>query len=167
MNRRQRKCSADENIEGLNAILFVLDDRALHARRNEIERLFRRLKGSRRIFSRFDKLDVLFTGFLHFTLVIKTLRQCEHGLGPATEKRWELGRDSLCDGFDCHVHSAFAFEAGHAHVLNSARDDVREATELPANVQRESVHRNPAPHADTETGDFPIAHPNASQPFLP
>ena len=35
-------------------------NRALYKKRNEIERLFRRLKGFRRIFSRFEKLDVLF-----------------------------------------------------------------------------------------------------------
>ena len=35
-------------------------DRAPYKKRNEIERLFRRLKGFRRIFSRFEKLDVLF-----------------------------------------------------------------------------------------------------------
>jgi transposase len=34
-------------------------DRVIYRRRNEIERLFRRLKGYRRVFSRFDKLDVL------------------------------------------------------------------------------------------------------------
>jgi len=39
-------------------------DRALYKKRNEIERLFRRLKGFRRIFSRFEKLDALFLGFL-------------------------------------------------------------------------------------------------------
>ena len=33
-------------------------DRELYKRRNEVERLFRRLKGYRRIFSRFEKLDV-------------------------------------------------------------------------------------------------------------
>jgi transposase len=42
--------------------------------RNEIERLFRRLKGFRRIFSRFEKLDVLFTGFLNFALTVEALR---------------------------------------------------------------------------------------------
>jgi transposase len=41
-------------------------DTALYRKRNEVERLFRRLKGFRRIFSRFDKLDVLFLGFLNF-----------------------------------------------------------------------------------------------------
>ena len=33
-------------------------DKELYRRRNEVERLFRRLKGFRRIFSRFDKLDI-------------------------------------------------------------------------------------------------------------
>jgi hypothetical protein len=41
---------------------------------NEIEPLFRRLKGFRRIFSRFEKLDVLFLGFLNFALIIEALR---------------------------------------------------------------------------------------------
>ncbi len=49
-------------------------DKAVYKRRNEIERLFRRLKGFRRIFSRFDKLDVMFMGFLCFALVIEGLR---------------------------------------------------------------------------------------------
>jgi transposase len=35
-------------------------DRAMYRKRNEVERLFRRLKGFRRVFSRFDKLDVMF-----------------------------------------------------------------------------------------------------------
>lgn len=41
-------------------------NRELYKRRNEIERLFRRLKGFRRIFSSFKKLDIVFLGFLHF-----------------------------------------------------------------------------------------------------
>ena len=49
-------------------------DRALYKKRNEIERLFRRHKGFRRIFSRFEKLDVLFIGFLTFALIGKALR---------------------------------------------------------------------------------------------
>ena len=44
--------------------------KAWYRRRNEIERLFRRLKGFRRIFSRFDKLDVMFLAFLCFALVV-------------------------------------------------------------------------------------------------
>ena len=46
----------------------------IYKRRNEIERLFRRLKAYRRIFSRFDKLDVLFLGFITFALIHDTLR---------------------------------------------------------------------------------------------
>jgi transposase len=49
-------------------------NRMLYRRRNEIERLFRRLKGFRRIFSRFDKLDVMFTNFILFTLIVEALR---------------------------------------------------------------------------------------------
>ena len=49
-------------------------DRAMYTRRNEIERLFRRLKGFRRIFSRFEKLDVMFVGFIHFALIVDGLR---------------------------------------------------------------------------------------------
>jgi transposase len=49
-------------------------DRLLYRRRNEIERLFRRLKGFRRIFSRFDKLDVMFAAFILFALIVDALR---------------------------------------------------------------------------------------------
>ena len=49
-------------------------DREMYKRRNEIERLFRRLKGFRRIFSRFEKLDVVFLGFIVFALIIDGLR---------------------------------------------------------------------------------------------
>ncbi len=51
-----------------------LYDKAMYRRRNEIERLFRRLKGFRRIFSRFDKLDLVFLAFLHFALIVEDLR---------------------------------------------------------------------------------------------
>ena len=49
-------------------------DRAMYKPRNEIERLFRRLKGFRRIFSRFEKLDVIFIGFILFALIVDGLR---------------------------------------------------------------------------------------------
>src|SRR6476619_6094265 len=51
-------------------------DRAMDRRRNEVERLFRRLKGYRRIFSRFEKLDLMFLGFISFVLVADGLRMC-------------------------------------------------------------------------------------------
>ena len=34
--------------------------------------VLRRFKGFRRILSRFEKLDVMFIGFIHFTLIIET-----------------------------------------------------------------------------------------------
>ena len=46
----------------------------LYKRRNEVERLFRRLKGFRRVFARFEKLDVMFIGFIHFALIVEGLR---------------------------------------------------------------------------------------------
>ncbi|KGE52811.1 transposase [Xanthomonas axonopodis pv. vasculorum] len=51
-------------------------NREMYNRRNEVERLFRRLKGDRRIFTRFEKLDVMFLGFLSFALVVEGLRMC-------------------------------------------------------------------------------------------
>lgn len=44
-------------------------DKQMYKRRNEVERLFRRLKGFRRIFSRFEKLDVVFMFFINFALI--------------------------------------------------------------------------------------------------
>jgi transposase len=43
-------------------------NRRLYRRRNQIERLFRRLKGFRRVFTRYDKLDVLFRAFVLLAL---------------------------------------------------------------------------------------------------
>ena len=49
-------------------------DRELYKKRNEVERLFRRLKGFRRIFSRFEKLDVVFLAIINFVLIVDALR---------------------------------------------------------------------------------------------
>jgi len=49
-------------------------DRELYKRRNEVERLFRRLKAYRRIFTRYDKLDVVFLAFVCFALIVEALR---------------------------------------------------------------------------------------------
>ena len=54
-------------------------NRAMYKKRNEIERLFRRLKGFRRIFSRFDKLDVVFLAFINFALIVEVLHLREPG----------------------------------------------------------------------------------------
>ena len=49
-------------------------DRVLYKRRNEIERLFRRLKGFRRLFSRVEKLDVMFIVFITFAFIVDSFR---------------------------------------------------------------------------------------------
>jgi transposase len=51
-------------------------DRDMYKKRNEVERLFRRLKGFRRIFTRFEKLDVMLVGFIHFALTVDALLLC-------------------------------------------------------------------------------------------
>ncbi len=49
-------------------------DKEKYKRRNEVERLFRRLKGYRRVFTRYDKLDVVYLGFVVFAIIFDTLR---------------------------------------------------------------------------------------------
>jgi len=49
-------------------------DRTIYKRRNEVERLFRRLKGYRRIFSRVEKPDVMYRAFLNFALIVDMIR---------------------------------------------------------------------------------------------
>ena len=48
-------------------------DREIYKRRNEVERLFRRLKGFRRILTRYDKRDALFLGFIVFVPIFDAL----------------------------------------------------------------------------------------------
>ena len=80
----------------------------MYKRRNEVERLFRRLKEFRRIFSRFEKLDVIFPGFIVSALIFDALRQCEHapvhaeGGGFTSLKHWSSvtwsGRHGFTNG---------------------------------------------------------------------
>jgi transposase len=49
-------------------------DEELYKKRNEVERLFRRLKGFRRVFTRFDKLDAVFMGFILFALIVLAIK---------------------------------------------------------------------------------------------
>ena len=51
-------------------------NRILYRKRNEVERLFRRLTGFRRIFCRFDRLDTIFMAFVHFALIFEMLKLC-------------------------------------------------------------------------------------------
>ena len=48
-------------------------DKELYKRRNAVERFFRRLKAFRRIFTRYDKLDVVFAGFILFVMIVDSL----------------------------------------------------------------------------------------------
>ena len=48
-------------------------DEELYKQRNEIERFFRRLKRFRRIFTRYDKLDIIFAGFILLAMIIDSL----------------------------------------------------------------------------------------------
>ena len=48
-------------------------DKQLYKQRNQVERLFRRLKRFRRIFTRYDKLDVIFLAFVYFALILDAL----------------------------------------------------------------------------------------------
>jgi transposase len=45
-------------------------DRELYKKRNEVERIFRRLKGYRRIATLYDKLDLMFSGFIYLALCV-------------------------------------------------------------------------------------------------
>ena len=48
-------------------------DKQLYKQRNQVERLFRRIKRFRRIFTRYDKLDVIFLAFIYFALIMDAL----------------------------------------------------------------------------------------------
>ncbi len=48
-------------------------DKELYKQRNQVERLFRRMKRFRRIFTRYDKLDIIFLAFIYFALIMDAL----------------------------------------------------------------------------------------------
>ena len=49
-------------------------NREIYKRRNEIERLFRRIKAYRRVYTRYDKLDIIFLAFITLALIHDGLR---------------------------------------------------------------------------------------------
>ena len=49
-------------------------DKARYRRRNEVERLFRRLKAWRRVRARYDKTDVMFAAFITLAFSAEALR---------------------------------------------------------------------------------------------
>ena len=48
-------------------------NKELYKLRKQVERLFRRIKRFRRIFTRYDKLDIIFLAFVYFALIVDTL----------------------------------------------------------------------------------------------
>lgn len=48
-------------------------DKALYKQRNQVERFFRRIKRFRRVFTRYDKLDIMFLSFIFFALIVDAL----------------------------------------------------------------------------------------------
>ena len=48
-------------------------DRELYKHRNQVERLFLRIKRFRRIFTRYDKLDIMFISFIFLALIINAI----------------------------------------------------------------------------------------------
>lgn len=48
-------------------------DQKTYKRRNEIERFFLRIKRFRRVFTRYDKLDIIFAGFILFVMIIDSI----------------------------------------------------------------------------------------------
>jgi len=48
-------------------------DKELYKRRNEVERLFRRIKRFRRIFTRYEKLDKMFLAFISLAIIVDNL----------------------------------------------------------------------------------------------
>ena len=45
-------------------------DKELYKQRNVVERLFRRIKEFRRVYTRYDKLDIIYIGFVYFCFSI-------------------------------------------------------------------------------------------------
>jgi transposase len=47
-----------------------------YKQRNQVERLFRRLKRFRRVFTRYDKTDIMYTAFITFALIFDLFKLC-------------------------------------------------------------------------------------------
>jgi transposase len=52
-------------------------DKVLYKQRNQVERFFRRIKRYRRVFTRYDKLDIMFLTFIFFALIMDALPLCQ------------------------------------------------------------------------------------------
>ncbi len=54
-------------------------DKELYKRRNEIEGYFRRLKRFRKVFTRYDKLDIIFIAVISFAMENQTIKDTVGG----------------------------------------------------------------------------------------
>jgi len=48
-------------------------DQKIYRQRNEVERFFLRIKRFRRVFTRYDKLYIVFAGFILFAMIIDSI----------------------------------------------------------------------------------------------
>ena len=51
-------------------------DKTMYAKRNQVERLFRRIKEFRRIFTRYDKTDFMFMAFILLAFIVLLFHLC-------------------------------------------------------------------------------------------
>src|SRR5690348_3229429 len=72
---------------------------------------------------------------------------------------------SSADLLDWRRATGFPFNRGHRHTRDAAGSDVIKRGQVAANVERESVHRDPMSHPNTDGCDLAVAHPDAGQPF--
>ncbi len=59
-----------------NRILPFKYDRDLYIKLNEVERAFCRIKRFRRVFTRYEKLDVMYLAFVTFAFAVDMLQLC-------------------------------------------------------------------------------------------
>ena len=50
-----------------------LYDKTLYKKRSDVERVFLRIKRFRRIFTRYEKLDIMFVAFIHLAFIFDSL----------------------------------------------------------------------------------------------
>ena len=76
MTEIRRVWEGNLKVYGADKVWMQMNREGEVVARCTVERLFRRIKGYRRIFSRFEKLDIMFTAFISFALIAGGLRLC-------------------------------------------------------------------------------------------
>ena len=71
----KRRNTGKKAVQKMNVICQVdrWKKRMMPQGSGQVERLFRRIKRFRRIFTRYDKLDVIFLTFVYFALIVDAL----------------------------------------------------------------------------------------------